>query len=252
MKKTILSLALAMGVSTFSMAQEQTFKPVEGMTSLEITFNPSAIFNASNNGDMFALPSIGGLNQGIKYRQWANETTAYRGTFLLGFVSSNEPFTALNSQGGLVDMKNTYSEWAVQIRPGMEKHLGGTKRLSPYIGSELIFGYGSNKATMQRLDTADVVVEDVVKNDPNAHNPNHSGWNYATGFTAGIGAIAGFDYYIAKDLYLGLELNYAFVFNASNKIVRDDHGSEAVETKQGTNWYFNPSTGANFKLGWNF
>lgn len=247
MKKSLLVLTALFGMATISNAQEESFKPTEGMTSLEITFDPSAIFNASNTGSMFGLSSIGGLNQGIKYRNWMSDNVAYRGTFLLGVRSWNDPTVVQNSAGEDVDVKDTYTEWAVQIRPGVEKHFSGTKRLSPYMGSELIIGYGANKYSSERLDADDNVVTDVRKNDPAT-----ASWAYANGFTAGIGAIAGFDYYIAKDLYLGLEINYAFVFNSNNKIITEIDGQDKVEVKQGSNWYFNPSTGANFKLGWNF
>jgi hypothetical protein len=244
MKKSIVLLTAMIGMAAITHAQEETFKPVEGMNSLEVTFNPSAIFNASNNGNMFSLSSIGGLNQGIKYRSWTNETTAIRGTFLLGLKNTNDPFTAIDSEGNERDLKDTYFEWAIQIRPGVERHFTGTKRLSPYAGSELILGYGSNQITEERLDST-AIVEDVYKNGTGP-------WSYANGFTAGIGLIAGFDYYIAKDLYLGLEINYAFIFNQRNKIITEIDGQESEETQQGSNWYFNPSTGANLKLGWNF
>ena len=247
MKKIVLTVATLIGLSTMSFAQETSFKPEGGMSSLELTFDPSSIFNASSTGNMFGLSSIGGLNQGIKYRNWMSENMATRGTFLLGFKNSSVPFVVQNSAGEDVDVKDTYFEWAIQIRPGVERHFEGTKRLSPYVGSELIIGYGSNKYSSERLDTADAIVSDVVKNDLTAAT-----WSYANGFSAGIGAIAGFDYYIAEDLYLGLELNYAFIYNKANKVKREISGSDVVETKTGSNWYFNPSAGANLRLGWNF
>jgi hypothetical protein len=247
MKKSLLILTALFGMASISNAQEETYKPVTGMTSLELTFNPSAIFNASNTGNMFGLSSIGGLNQGVKYRNWMSESVAYRGTFLLGLKNSSVPFTVQNSAGDDVDVKDSYFEWAIQIRPGVERHFSGTKRLSPYVGSELIIGYGSNTYKHERLDATDAIVEDVRKNDA-----TQAAWTYANGFTGGLGLIAGFDYYIAKDLYLGLEMNYAFIFNQANKIKTEINGQDPVETKQGSNWYFNPSTGANLKLGWNF
>ena len=64
--------------------------------------------------------------------------------------------------------------------------------------------------------------------------------------------MAGFDYYIAKDLYLGLEINYAFIYNKANKVVTKVAGTDEVETKGGSNWYFNPTTGASLRLGWVF
>ncbi|MFT5877566.1 MAG: hypothetical protein ACI8SA_001430, partial [Dokdonia sp.] len=205
MRKSVLLLTALFGIASISNAQEETFKPISGMSSLEVTFNPSAIFNASTTGNMFGLSSIGGLNQGIKYRNWMNEKIAYRGTILVGLKNSSMPTVIQNSLGEDVDVKDTYFEWAVQIRPGVERHFAGTKRLSPYVGSELIIGIGSNSYKSERLNATDEVVTDVYKN-----NPNQGTWTYANGFTAGVGLIAGFDYYIAKDLYLGLEINYAF------------------------------------------
>lgn len=249
MKKSLVLLTALFGMASISNAQEQTYKPQAGMSSLEITFDPTAIFNSNSGGQMFGLSSIGGLNQGIKYRNWMSENVAYRGTFLLGLQNSSTPDVVQNSSGEDVDVKDTHFEWAIQIRPGVERHFAGTKRLSPYAGSELILGFGANSYKNERLNASDEVVTDVYKNNPNAPNAN---WNYANGFTAGLGLIAGFDYYIAKDLYLGVEINYAFIFNQANKIKEEIDGQDAVETKQGSNWYFNPSTGANLKLGWNF
>ena len=190
MKKSLLILTALFGVASISNAQEETFKPAAGMTSLEITFDPGAIFNASKTGNMFGLSSIGGLNQGIKYRNWISETVAYRGTFLLGLKNSSNPYTLTNSAGEDVDAKSSNFEWAIQIRPGVERHFAGTKRLSPYVGSELIIGYGSSTYKEERLDASDALVEDVYKNNSLA-----APWTYANGFTGGLGLIAGFDYY---------------------------------------------------------
>lgn len=249
MKKSVLILAAIIGLAATTQAQVSTFKPEGGMSSLEVTFDPTAIFNASSGASMFGLSSIGGLNQGIKYRNWMSENMAARGTFLVGLRNISTPYVTLDSDGEEVDIKDVSFEWAVQIRPGVERHFKGTDRLSPYVGSELIIGYGANKYSSERLDTADAVVTDVVKNDMSGTSGN---WYYANGFTVGIGAIAGFDYYIAKDLYLGLEINYAVAYNKGNKVKREIDGSDEVETKTASNWYINPSTMANFKLGWNF
>ncbi len=249
MKKSVLILAAVIGLATTTQAQEDTFKPEGGMNSLEITFDPTAIFNANNGGTMFGLSSIGGLNQGIKYRNWMSENMAARGTFLVGLRNFSTPFVELDSDGEEKDLKNVAFEWAIQFRPGVERHFKGTKRLSPYVGSELIIGYGANKFSSERLDTADAIVTDVVKNDMSGASGD---WYYANGLTLGIGAIAGFDYYIAKDLYLGLEINYALAYNKGNKVIREMDGLDTVETKTASNWYINPSTMANLKLGWNF
>ena len=104
MKKSILTVAAAVICAVSVQAQEKTYKPVEGMSSFEVTFDPTAIFNANSNGSMFGLSSIGGLNQGIKYRMWMNENTAARGTFLLGIVNRSTAKTADDSQGNTIDL----------------------------------------------------------------------------------------------------------------------------------------------------
>ena len=246
MKKSLVILGCALGISVTAMAQEKTYKPVEGMTTLEVTFDPSSIFNASKTGSTFALPSTGGLNNGIKYRSWLSNDLAIRNTFLLGFRNTTTPVVLVNSVGDDVDANNSTFEWAVQIRPGVERHFSGTNRLSPYLGSELIIGFGSNSVTTQSLDAADVIVESYVKNG------GTQGWNYANGFLLGAGLVGGFDYYVAESLFIGLELNYAFVYNKPFSVKTKNGDADEVVTKTGSNWYFNPSAGANLRIGWNF
>ncbi len=252
MKKSILLFAGVFALSMTGISQEETFKPVAGMSSLEVTFDPSAIFNASSPGSTFALPSINNMNNGIKYRMWLGDKVAARGTFLLGLQNTTVATQLINSGGEIVDAKDTYFEWAVQFRPGTEFHFEGTKRLSPYIGGELILAFGSNKYTTESLDISDAIVESYVKNGSSDFNGGGLPWMYLNGFSVGIGGLAGFDYYVAKDLYLGLEINYAFVYNKPFNVESQVAGSDAVTTKTGNNWYLNPSAGANLRLGWNF
>ena len=248
MKKLVLALTAVVGLSALSLAQDKVFKPVAGMSSLEVTFDPSTIFNANNYGSTFSLPSTGGLNNGIKYRNWLSENTATRGTFLLGFKNATSPTALISSIGDKVDAKNTYFEWAVQLRPGIERHFSGTKRLSPYMGSELIIGFGSNKYTEQSLDANDAIVESVIKNGTSDVSGNNIAWSYLNGFTIG----AGLDFYVAESLYLGLEMNYAFMYNGRFDVKTTLPGQGEVTTNAGSSWFLTPSAGANLRLGWNF
>lgn len=256
MKNYVLILVVFVGASIAGYSQEtekkEEFKPEVGMSALEVTFDPAAIFNSSRPGSTFRLPSIGGLNQGIKVREWRGEQIVTRGTFLLGFLSNTVPTVLYDSQGDRVEAQDTYFEWALQFRPGIEYHFTGTKRLSPYFGAELILGFGSNKYTTQSLNGNDEMETSTIKNGNKKLDGNNIYWNYANGFSVGAGLLAGFDYYVAKHLFVGLEINYAFVYNKPSKIVVEQAGSEKVETKSGSNWYFNPSTGASLRLGWAF
>ena len=212
MKKQLFVFAAALGLSTVAMAQEtETYKPVQGSQSLEVTFDPGAIFG-SNGGNIFALPGLGdanALNQGVKYRTFKkSELLAYRVTALVGFNNFSQSFDAVNASGDDVELKDKFNEWAIQLRPGFEKHFTGTKRLSPYVGLEAILGFGANSYSSEYLNGDDI--ETITEKNMNNND-------FLAGFTFGAGALAGFDYYVAKDLYLGLEVNYAFTFTTIGK-----------------------------------
>ena len=279
MKKQLFVFAAALGLTTVALAQEtKTFKPEADDYSIEVTFDPGTIFGAKQVST-FSLPSIGttlngNLNPGIKVRKWKDNQTAYRATVLVGFNAQNTPktdpieTTYFNSNGEAVvvdDLKNSRSEWAIQLRPGIEKHFEGTQRFSPYVGLEAILALGGNSQTEETLTGADDGSRDIkkIKNDATSSIslpgiPQGNQFNYLTGFTIGAGAIAGFDFYVAKDLYIGLELSYAIAYNAAGKRKEIDTpatGDETtIETKGGYTFMFDPSTAAGgaFKLGWNF
>lgn len=253
MKKQLFVLAAALGLSTVAVAQEtETYKPAQGAQSLEVTFDPGAIFGSNNNG-IFALQGLGSqnLNQGVKYRTFKkSDVLAYRVTALVGFDGINQSTETQNASGDDVFLKTNQSEWAIQIRPGFEKHFGGTKRLSPYVGLEAILGFGANSLKTDELSivNGDDIETITVKNDITNAN------NFLPGFTLGAGGIAGFDYYVAKDLYLGLEINYAFTFTQVGKVKTEStyEGSETTEVEGPSLTSFAPRATAQFKLGWNF
>lgn len=254
MKKQLFVFAAALGLSTVAMAQEtETYKPVQGSQSLEVTFDPGAIFG-SNGGNIFALPGLGdanALNQGVKYRTFKkSELLAYRVTALVGFNTFNQSTETQNASGDDVELKTKQSEWAIQLRPGFEKHFTGTKRLSPYVGLEAILGFGANSLAIDELSTVngDDIETITVKND--AANSA----DFLPGFTFGAGALAGFDYYVAKDLYLGLEVNYAFTFTQIGKVKTEStyDGVDDTEISGPSFMSFAPRATAQFKLGWNF
>lgn len=248
--KKLLTTALL--VSAFTATSVAQYKPSAGMNSLEVTFNPSAIFNASESGNTFALTSLSGLNSGVKYRMWKSDNIAARGTFLIGLHSNTNPYKATNSIGEVIDLNKDYFEWAVQIRPGIENHFKGTERLSPYLGSELILGYSSNKYSEEYIDVNDQKQTGVIRNGNSDFNGDPVTWRYINGWIGGVGLIAGFDYYVAPSLYMGLEMNYAFVFSQRNKLITELPDQDNTETKQPWEWHLAPALSANLRLGWNF
>jgi hypothetical protein len=195
MKKilTILS-ALALGFMAF--AQTDDFKPTAGKYTGEVNFSP------------IAGSSIVSIDY-VRGRYFKSPNMAYRIGVNLGF-SNSSPDTSL-----------TINSFALDIRPGFEKHLAGTERLSPYFGAEAIIALktisGDNNGTSF-----------------SGGSPGSSDQGY---FRVGANAVAGFDYYIFKRVYLGVEAGYGFLFTSfSDK----KYGSSTVDG------------GSTFNLGANF
>lgn len=255
MKKLIVSVA-AIAALTFAQAQE-VFKPNPGAAGLEVIFNPGGIFG-SNNGNVISLPSMSGFNQGIKYRLFDANNMVYRGTFLFGFTQFSDPLSGqyIDANGDVVnvdDLANKRNEWAVQIRPGFERHFLGTDRLSPYMGAELILGFGGNSETSEELKPGTETGERIETKITN-QSPSAFVGQYLPGFTVGLAGLAGFDYYIAPHLYMGAEISYAILYNKQFKSTLSVTDQDDIETKGGSTFAISPELAMSgmIRLGWTF
>ena len=181
--KKIITLSICILAFAIANSQEETdvYKQVSGNFSLELQLDPGAIFNSSNTNNF--ISSRGGLSDvmqaalssffnsndftstggGIQGKKFISESAAYRINVSLSFVQIED-----------------VSGMEITLQPGYEKHFRGTKKLSPYLGSDFTVGFSS-------MEDTDLLA-------------------------IGFGSIAGFDYYIAKKLYLGLELKYGLYY----------------------------------------
>lgn len=194
MKKRILFLALALTATTGLFAQKQT----GGEKNIEVQFSPLGGSPISTNG--------------IRFRMFNSESSAIR----VGFGLGGSTVTTVNSQpneftgattvalDALYDYERSFN---FNIRPGYEIHFDGTDRLSPYVGVELMFGIGRNSIereffggnTQGQVDNAEVqnfAVYTLTRTEGST--------------MLGLGALAGVDYYIADNLYLGAEIGFGF------------------------------------------
>lgn len=243
MKKSILLLAVAT-IFAFT-AEAQTNKQVAGSKSMEIQFAP-----LGNNP--FSI-------NGIKYRSFKSETSAIRLTANINYNSSSDPILNGNvlplgtdfggSDSSEVEMFNKSRAFGLTLRPGMEWHLVGTDKLSPYYGAEAIIGYSTttqlddyyNVHTNDAGDLVESVQQKSLKNST---------------MTLGLSGVAGLDYYFAQNIFLGAELSYGFTMvNQGDSKFEDDGNSdsfsfsEAYETPNGKSFGFNPSVLGQMRLG---
>ena len=159
-------------------------------------------------------------NYTIFARKYLKDDAALR----LGFnVTSNrnkfasEDSISLSSGNrALQAIDSTQNRFDFSFSIGYEKHFKGTKRLDPYVAGELMLGRMGNT----KIDvTTDVT--DVTGTDKTQHIIQYDG-----GFTFGIGAIAGFNYFIAPKFSLGAEFGYSYQYVKSG----GDYSESIVNT----------------------
>ena len=188
MKKVLLGLGLV--ISGSLMAQKPA--SADSKFSLEGLIN----YNA-NDGMNWTAPSL-------RMRYFVNDNIAARVQFGFGDGSptpSKESYTLYeNGDGtgatGTVDINR--GSWNSQI--GAEYHLTGNDKMSPYFFGGILFGKGSYEenwaSASQDPASGDYAYDATIKTAGITAGSSSFGWTLG----------AGLDYYVAENLYLGLEM----------------------------------------------
>lgn len=226
MKKVALAFALILGAITIADAQ---YKPVGGEKNLEVSLAPLG-------GSPISIV-------GIKGRSWKSESSAIRLTTFLGFSNETTVTQDEDSDIDALETKDKNSTFSIAVAPGIEKHMAGTDRLSPYVGAYVSIGFTSTTEKMEEQINADDI----------ATTTNKSG-----AINLGLNGVAGFDYYIAEHLYLGTELGFGLAVDSPtmNKTEYEgyDPNPDNAEGKAGntSSFQIGPNVIAQFRLGWLF
>ncbi len=138
----------------------------------------------------------------------------------LGFYSNNNTsnFTENpDGTGGTGSRERSNSMF--DIRLGIEKHLSGTDKLSPYLGAEFMFGSGSASETWTNSNNG----TSYTLNDRGSIDGAWSGGflTYAPGTTIGFNVLVGADYYLVEKLYIGGEFGYGFMSNSGPDVTTE-------------------------------
>ena len=214
---------------------------LEGLANLNTT-----------DGMSFTAPSL-------RLRYFVNDNIAARVQFGFGGDGSNivsQPskettyfFNQTKDKNGTVVVNRN----ALDIKFGGEYHLKGTDRLSPYFSA--IYGIGNGK---EEQTWTNVFYE--TPGDPNSELAYTEGFtvNAQGGYKTNMwGLGAGFDYYIAQNLYLGLELNLTSQNTKyKNKVTKiTDPTGAAMTIDQPGNSKTETNIGAahgSVRIGWRF
>jgi hypothetical protein len=205
MKKLYLCV-LCCSICFSAVYGQDTLKVGIGKFTTELNINPFEGELSLNNA----------LNQ-IKVRYFFAGNSALR--MGLTYNSKKTKSESSNSYG-----TNPYSREderktaTVGLNFGAEKHFSGTRRLSPYLGAELVVASKSSSQTLTSTSqsTTPATTETEVKGAWQTvtivnNNVFVSSYEERGFFQYGLNLVGGFDFYIAKNLYLGYEVAYALL-----------------------------------------
>ena len=231
MKRVILIVA---GALLMYSAQAQ-FKPEGGSFCMEVQFRP--LGNAVIQSNPIGSEDL--ETGGISVKYFFTEKLELRGDLVLGFWSDKDK-TPVPAGGTGVEIitKNSASSFGLNL--GLNYHFNGSERISPYVGALVGFGLFNTKTKTDNL--------------------LHVQGDYRLGKSGGIGmqvAVAtGFNWYIVKGLYMGVEVGLGLGFT---KDLKDKTESSIGGVSNTTT--INPTASAfelNFlavpaiRLGWKF
>jgi hypothetical protein len=187
----------------FALNAQESFKPTAGDFTAEVEFRP-----LSNNpinlsyfrgriftSDNFAVRT--GLNVYLKNQKSepnSGKDESKQSTFLLG------------------------------IYPGVEKHFGDMKRLSPYIGGELGITYKSSKDTYTN-NSGTSMTETVYTGIWS--NGSERGF-----FSLGLNFITGVDFYFSKKIFMGVEMGFGLQNISYSEITIEQTGQDDETTSE--------------------
>lgn len=181
--KSVLALLMVAGLATLSMAQDNDDSPrpitKSGSAAWIFSINGLGDFGVGGN-DIQTGDSDPVLAAG--FRTFISDGLALRA--LLGFSTT--------SSGEKSDPSGAQSSTALGIAAGVEVHTGPLYSISPYFGGQVSFGMSGDK----------------TETESNTNESSHSQF--------GIAALAGFDWYFTKGIFLGAEYTLGFASTSSS------------------------------------
>jgi len=212
--------------------------------TLDNPWSVEGVLSATKDGINWAAPTL-------RVRYFLNDNIAARVQLGLGdglgtaMSESHTYFENADGTGNEGTLDINRMNWNAQV--GGEYHLAGTDRMSPYFGLGINFGGGSSAATGTSYNPS---TDEYDANLNFARDGKYSMF--------GVGVFAGMDFYVFKNMYVGLELGLNFSsYNYSDVTSEITVMSPSTVMKTVTPGYTKTylSTGASsaaFRLGWRF
>lgn len=215
MKQKLLAMAALVVTAFTAQAQDggPAYKPTSGNITTEVLFNNFGSIN---------------LNSGL-----------IRGRYFLSDASALRLSAGINYDYDKISDEAHARVIGITLAPGIEKHFAGTERLSPYIGAELPISLQS-----ARYEDDNVEIEGSTSSNQYAGNRSF--------VAVGLNAVAGTDFYVARNFYLGFEVGLGLRYqkNGDVEINRNIGSDETIEGTHGIN--FSPFVNGGLRIGFVF
>ena len=233
MKKLIFASAALCAAATISAQEAVETQPVQETTPAVSTSSELKAGADRFGAEVgFSFTNGVGLSGGT-----LNFDYALSDEWLLRLGFGLDVDKSVTDNGDLGKGHSTVSSF--EIKPGVAYRFSGTNRLEPYVGAELVYGFGSS------LKYSEVSSEGKTTETKSKDKTNYFGAN----------ALTGFDFYVAKDLYVGAEVGFGFVVTPKSKTINEVDGKEPEGEKDDTKSHVtsikavcNPS----IRIGWKF
>ncbi|WP_309609943.1 outer membrane beta-barrel protein [Flavobacterium sp.] len=269
MKKLFTVAAISIfAISTYAQDDKVGgYKPCEGSVTTEVGLT-GGLNNSGydlNNGTLGAAPML-------RFRYFIKEDLGLR----IGFsafrnASEGTPtFTTVTAPTPTPPTPNPTSttsfirQSSFDVNIGVEKHFAGTDRLSTYAGADLVFGTSGNNEEETDNPSGDYT---KLKNANRPFSAATVGPPATPEIPArfaetyfGVRLITGADYYIAKKLYLGVEVGLAFLSTTQKDTVLSSQTttgsvvstSETTISPDNSGFEFSPRLSGGVRLGYQF
>lgn len=245
MKNLTFLLFLALSVISIRPTYAQdTLKTCAKSWAAELNVNPFQGQISLNNA----------LNQ-IKVRYFATEKLAYRLALNINNIRKD------NGQSNVygtnpIENSDIKKSTTFGVNLGLEKHLTGTRRLSPYVGAEIAYGMKNANETIDTKQSTTEIKGGWQNTQVLQYNNGH-GTYYSTTvnntefgyYSLGINLVTGFDYYVAKNFFFGYEMLFGYNYTKYTKVETTFTPKPDQNTQTGVNISYPDQTGKEHSFG---
>ncbi len=195
MKKSLLTAVVAVGTCFSAMAQTADHFESDALKPTSRNFTTEFGLTGGMLNSDFKLVD-GGL---LKFRYFLHDDLALR----LGMnISHNAETTKYFNSGNTANGTLVESSFGMTLNLGIEKHLPGTRNLSPYVGGDLMIATSKDRVVGTEIDYS--------------NDDFRTGYSFESkgpkSFGFGVRGIIGADFYVMKHVFIGVEAGLGFMY----------------------------------------